>query len=123
MTRSLALTYRAMTLVAAAALLPSLPQGQSAPPSAPYTYQGTVQEVQSKTASLDLVTGVGYALRLVHIRTVASTHMESAGATLALADIKPGDIVRAVCRMADTALVADSIQKLASAGAAPAVKP
>ena len=118
MTRSLALTHRATTFVAAALLLPFFRQGQPAPPAQPYTYQGTVQAVQAQTASLDLVTGVGYALRLVHIRTLATTHMESAGATLTLSGIKPGDVVRAVCRMADAALVADSIQKLA-----PAVKP
>ena len=118
MSHRLPLTRDATVLVAAAVLLPFFHQGQTAPPAQPYTYQGTVQAVQAPTASLDLVTGVGYALRLVHIRTVATTHMASAGGALTLSGIKPGDVVRAVCRVADAVLVADSIQKLV-----PAVQP
>src|SRR2546427_1178228 len=37
-------------------------------PAAAYTYQGTVHSVQPKTGTLELVTGVGLALRLVQMR-------------------------------------------------------
>src|SRR3989442_3509354 len=41
---------------------------QAAPqPAVPYTYQGTVHSVQAKTGTLELITGVGHALRLVQI--------------------------------------------------------
>ena len=80
--------------------------------TAPYTYQGTVQAVQPKTASFDLVIGVGYALRVVHMRTSPVTEFASGGARLSLTDLKPGDIVRAECRMTPAGLVADRVEKV-----------
>jgi hypothetical protein len=96
----------AITAVLLSALL------AQAPKPAPYTYQGTVQAVQPKTASFDLVIGVGYALRVVHMRTSPVTQFASAGAQLSLTDLKPGDIVRADCRMTATGLVADRVEKV-----------
>jgi hypothetical protein len=81
-----------------------------------YTYQGTVQAVHPKTASFDLVIGVGYALRVVHMRTSVGTQITSSGARMSLADLKPGDIVRAECRMTATGLVADRVEKVEPSG-------
>ena len=103
-------------LAAAPLLLSLLARAPSAPLPAPTTYQGTVQAVQPKTASLDLVTGMGFALRLVHIRTLPTTQVASAGATLSFAGIKPGDIVRAECHITDAGPVADRIEKLGPQG-------
>ena len=105
-------------IAAASVLLLSLLARASQPAPPPYTYQGTVQAVQPKAASLDLVTGVGEALRLVHMRTLPTTRLSSAGAAISFAEIKPGDVVRAECRMTDTGLVADQIELLAAAGSA-----
>ena len=96
----------AITAVLLSALL------AQAPKPVAYTYQGTVQAVQPKTASFDLVIGVGYALRVVHMRTSPVTQFASAGAQLSLTDLKPGDIVRADCRMTATGLVADRVEKV-----------
>ena len=96
----------AITAVLLSALLAQAPK----PPA--YTYQGTVQAVQPKTASFDLVIGVGYALRVIHMRTSPVTQFASAGAQLSLTDLKPGDIVRADCRMTATGLVADRVEKV-----------
>jgi hypothetical protein len=104
---------RVLALVCSAALL--FVSSQSAPPppaTQPYVYTGTVRTVEPKTGSLDLITGVGYALRLVHITTLPATQTMSSGAAIRFADIKPGDILRADCRMTDTGLVADRIEKL-----------
>jgi hypothetical protein len=84
---------------------------------ASYTYQGTVHAVAPRQSSLEIITGVGFALRLVQVRAVAATRIESAGVTLPLADLKPGDVVRADCRRTPLGLVADRIEKVA--GAAP----
>jgi hypothetical protein len=81
-----------------------------------YTYQGTVQAVHPKTASFDLVIGVGYALRVIHMRTSVGTQITSSGARMSLADLKPGDIVRAECRMTATGLVADRVEKVEPSG-------
>ena len=77
-----------------------------------YTYQGTVQAVQPKSASFDLVVGVGFALRVVHMRTSPVTKFTRGGARLSLTDLKPGDVVRAECRMTATGLVADRVEKV-----------
>ena len=74
--------------------------------AATYTYQGTVHTVDPKTSSLDLITGVGMALRLVHMRALPATP---------LPDLKPGDVVRVDCHRTAAGLVADRIQKLDAA--------
>ena len=100
-------------LAITAALLTSLlARAPSSPQLAAYTYQGTVQGVQSKTASFDLVIGVGFALRVVHMRTLPVTQFAGGGAKMSLADLKPGDVVRAECRMTTTGLVADRVEKV-----------
>ena len=100
-------------LAIAAVLLSSLlAQAPSSPHPAAFTYQGTVQAVQPKTASFDLVIGVGYALRIVQMRTSPVTQFQSDGARLSLTDLKPGDIVLAECRMTATGLVADRVEKV-----------
>jgi hypothetical protein len=86
-------------------------------------YEGTVQAVQANRATFDIITGVGFALRLIHIRTLPETQITSNQVTVAFSDIKVGDIVRAECRMMDTVLVADRVEKLAAAGAAPEARP
>jgi hypothetical protein len=74
----------------------------------PYTYHGTVRAV--KAGTMDLITGVGYALRVVHMRTLSTTSVTNAGALVKLGDVQPGDIVRADCRMTDRGLIADRIE-------------
>jgi hypothetical protein len=102
-------------LAITAALLSSLlARAPSLPQPAAYTYLGTVQAVQPKTASFDLVVGVGYALRVVHMRTLPVTQFAGGGARMSLTDLKPGDVVRAECRMTAKGLVADRVQKVES---------
>ena len=55
-------------------------QVPSAAPQHPYVYRGTVQAVQPRGNSLDVVTGVGYALRLVHMRALPATLIRKSGA-------------------------------------------
>ena len=105
-----------MKALAIAAVLLSALLVQAPAPFPPqhtaYTYQGTVQAVHPKTASFDLVVGVGYALRVVQMRTSPVTQFASNGAKMSLADLKPGDVVRAECRMTATGLVADRVEKV-----------
>src|SRR6266566_3602995 len=84
-----------MTQLARAAALTAVLLAPTAALSAqrelPYTYQGTVHAV--KAGALDLITGV-----------------VGEGASLALGDLQPGDVVRADCRMTATGLVVDKIE-------------
>lgn len=72
-----------------------------------YTYQGTVHAVDPKAGTLELIIGVGEALRLVRLRTVPATIFLPP----TLPPLKPGDVVRADCRRTDAGLVADRIVK------------
>ena len=74
----------------------------------PYVYQGTVHSVKGST--VDVITGVGHALRLVHMRALPSTEIVAAGGTAALSGLKPGDMVRADCRKTAAGLVVDRIE-------------
>ena len=89
-----------------------LVQAPFPPQHTAYTYQGTVQAVHPKTASFDLIVGVGFALRVVHMGTSPATQFASDTARMSLADLKPGDIVRAECRMTASGLVADRVEKV-----------
>ncbi|HYT05520.1 MAG TPA: hypothetical protein VEM13_11645 [Gemmatimonadales bacterium] len=100
----------------AAILLTPLLASAPAQPST-YTYRGTIHAVQPRASSLELITGVGFALRLVQMRAVAATRIEKAGVAISLADLKPGDVVRADCRRTGTGLVADRIEALDGAAA------
>jgi len=99
--------------VSLSVLLPLALDGARPQQQAPYTYHGTIQAVQPKPGSLDLITGVGMALRLVHMRTTSGTRIASGTASLALGDLKPGTVIRAECHPSDQGLVADRIEKVA----------
>ncbi|HET7296604.1 MAG TPA: hypothetical protein VFI66_05640 [Gemmatimonadales bacterium] len=97
-------------LVASAPAWPRpLPAAQAA---SAYTYQGTVHAVNPRSGALDVITGVGMALRLVHMTTSPTTLLEGRHSSLRLADLKPGDYVRADCRRTGDGLVASRIEKL-----------
>ena len=88
----------------------ALNSAQAAPS---YTYQGTVRAFNARTGALELVTGVGMSLRVVRMATAPTTQVVAAGTTPRLADLKPGDVVRAECRRTAAGLVADRVEKLA----------
>src|SRR5439155_10974973 len=67
----------------------------SAQPAPSYTYQGTVRAVNARAGTLELITGVGMSLRVVRMTTAPTTRLVDAGAASRLADLKPGDVVRA----------------------------
>jgi len=95
---------------AAAVVALSLLAAAAAPAGAdePQTYRGTVYTVQ--LGGLDLLTGVGYALRVVHIRTPETTVVRGGG-SLHVSEIKPGDVIEADCRLTDAGLVAERIEQ------------
>src|SRR2546426_6819498 len=55
-------------------------------PAALYTYQGTVHSMQAKTGTLELITGVGHALRLVQMRV--PTGLRMAGTATGAASVR-----------------------------------
>ena len=84
-------------------------------PAALYTYQGTVHSMQAKTGTLELITGVGHALRLVQMRVPTGLRVAgttTGAASMRVSGVKPGDVVRVVCHRAGGSLVADKVEKL-----------
>ena len=100
--------------VALVAMLLLLPAALSAQEELPHTYRGTVHAVHA--GSVDLVTGVGYALRLVHLRMQPTTHISGDAGPLALRDVRPGDVMRADCRLTADGVVAERIELRTTAG-------
>jgi len=80
------------------------------------SYEGTVQALKAHPPAVDVVTGVGFALRLIHVSTVPATVVDSAGTTIPMAHIQRGDYVRVDCSASTTGLVADHIAKLEPRG-------
>ena len=121
MTSSLTRSARILLVCTPLLLLGLLAQQPAAPSGAaqPYVYTGSVHALQPETGSLDLITGVGYALRMVHISTLPGTQTLSGGTAIRFADLMPGDKLRADCRMTRSGLVADRIEKLPVTGGAP----
>src|SRR2546427_9558369 len=67
--------------LAAILVTPALTSAPVQPPT--YTYRGTVHTVQPRAGSLELITGVGFALRLVPMGAVAATRIEKGGGAVA----------------------------------------
>jgi len=76
------------------------------------SYEGTVHAIKTQPAAVEVVTGVGFALRLIRVRTVPATTVDSAGTTIPMSHIQAGDVVRIDCSATATGLVADHIAKL-----------
>jgi hypothetical protein len=93
-------------------LLPIVLSAPAPSHSQSYTYRGTVHAVNAQTGSLDLVTGVGMALRLVHVTAGPGVRTTAPAAGLRIADVKPGDVVRVDCHRTSAGLVVDRIEKL-----------
>jgi hypothetical protein len=88
------------------------PRAQTATqPASTYTYRGTIHRVDPKTGALELITGVGMALRLVHM-TAPPAARAAGGTALGPAALKAGDVVRVDCHQTPAGLVADRIERV-----------
>jgi hypothetical protein len=56
--------------------------------------QGAVRAVDARARTMEVTTGVGMALRVVRLRVPPETRITAAGAPLAFALLRPGDIIR-----------------------------
>jgi hypothetical protein len=98
------------------------------PPSAPHdTVRGAIRVVDTGARSLEVTTGVGFALRVVRLQVPADVPVSdrSEGAEkerIGFAELKPGDVIRAVFGLRQTRFVAYTIERLGrmETGAEPA---
>ncbi len=109
-----------LILCLAAPIRPAAAQ-QAAPPHD--SLQGTVQRVDVPARALEITTGVGMALRVVRLRVAAETRLTAAGAALPLAQLRPGDIVRASFGTRPGGFVAYTIVRVGRLTAGPQGRP
>ena len=80
---------------------------------------GTVRSVDLEHRTLDLVTGVGYALRIQRIEIPAGMTVKGAGKGGPLSSVTDGCIVRVGCRHAAAGMVASTLELIERPGSAP----
>ncbi len=102
-------TARTALLLLALGFLPADAQERAANPS----IQGTVYAVQQRAGSLDVLVGVGMALRIVRLRTPPNARIAAEGAEVPMSALERGDVVRARCHWSGKQLVVDRIEKVA----------
>lgn len=73
---------------------------------------GTVRAVDTRTRTFDLLTGVGHALRVRHIRLPAEFRVSAGRAESPRGAVTPGAIVRVDVRTTPTGTDASSIEVL-----------
>ena len=94
--RGLILAFAMLLLAFGARSSPpeSAPSAALAAGRAPRFLNCTVRAVDAKTKTLEVITGVGHALRLYTMEVAPACEIEVAGATADLASLNPGTVVR-----------------------------
>ena len=110
-------SFAFVLLVAPVALGAQQPTAPPAPPTAPHdTVRGAVRTVDLRARILEVTTGVGFALRVVKLQVPADVPItdrgRSQGTAMRLAELKPGDVVRAVFGGRQTGFVAYAIERV-----------
>ena len=75
------------------------PAVQSTPPAAPEArlLVGTLWAVELNTRSIEVITGVGHAFRLVRLQVAPDAEVRDQGVPCGFADLQRGRIVRVQC--------------------------
>lgn len=99
--------------VALAAQQPTAPP----PPAAPHdTVRGAIRAVDVRARTLEVTTGVGFALRVVRLQVPAGVPItdrdEGQPEPIGLAALKPGDVIRASFGSRPTGFVAYTIERV-----------
>jgi len=90
---------------------------------APDTVQGMVRRVDAPAGTFDVITGMGLAVWVVPLRAGTAAYISADGSPLALADIKPGDIVRVEYRATPQGNVCESVQRVGKMESGPGGAP
>lgn len=112
-TRLLPLVCLLGVLISVSAAVASPPQTSagSQPPAEDVT--ATVRALDTKAYTLDVLTGVGHAVRLLRVRVAPECQIKVAGAAAKLGDLKAGSIVRMQYRKTPAGMLAEKIETVA----------
>ena len=86
------------------------------------TATGTVLSVDVKSSRLEVITGVGLALRVLKMNCGEQTEIRSRGKGIGLDSLKRGDLVRVSCRPSREGNLAIAIELLPPPGAGGGVR-
>jgi len=100
-------TIRLLSLLLLGLVAPTILAAQ-----APDTVQGMVRRVDAPAGTFDVITGVSTALWLVPLRAGTAAYISADGSSLALADLRPGDIVRVQYRATPQGNVCDKVERV-----------
>ena len=108
---------RRVTLLSLASFLTPVALTAQQRPLVPHdSVQGAVRAVDMRARSVEVTTGVGFALRVVRLQvppTVPITNREGGQrAPLRLSELKPGDVIRSVFGGRPTGFVAYTIERV-----------
>ena len=81
-------------LSGAASAAPPSPAATPAAPLPSATLTATVQSIDAQARTFQVVTGVGYALRVVKLSWKEAPTVKAAAAGAGMSQLKPGDLVR-----------------------------
>src|SRR5262245_44857207 len=81
----------------------------------PQSLTGSVRSVDARAHTIDLLTGVGYALRVRRVSLGLGARIYLGGAAVEFSHLTPGCIVRTACHHVYSAAVADTVEILAPA--------
>lgn len=112
-------TLFAMLLAASLAAAPRAAPDSPAPAGEVSTLTAAVRSHDPETRTLEMITGVGHALRAVRVSLAPECRIMKEGAAAAAADLKPGAIVRVRSSRAAEPGVALEIEILNNDGGKP----
>lgn len=95
---------------ATAALAPQTSSSPAVTPGGAQTVTATVRSVDESARTVDLLTGVGHALRVVRVLVAEDCQIRVKAAAAGLRDIKPGVICRVQFRKTAARNVAERIE-------------
>src|SRR5262245_12363829 len=85
----------------------------SAPPAYAEHVSGLVKAVDAHARTFDLLTGVGYALRMRRVQWSPQTRISTRGTALDFSHLTPGCVVRTTCHHVNATALADTVEILA----------
>src|SRR5947208_16883262 len=98
---------------------------QQSPPVVPHdSVRGAIRAVDVRAHTLEVTTGVGFALRVVRLQVPATVPITdrkggSQGQPIKLAELKPGDVIRAAFGGRATGFVAYTIERVGRMASTP----
>jgi hypothetical protein len=90
---------------------------QPATRATPITVTGTICRIDTGTGTLELLMGVGHAIRLERIRFQPNVPVKARGASAAISVLAPGAVCRVECTLVDAHETATAVELITPAGA------